>query len=113
MAKSNSGTNNLPFGKILVGIINERGLTLRQAGELAGVGPSVIQNWIEGKNPHDLRAVARLAQALGISFKALLLGERELAANPNSLAEMFDEEEMLDGICRVSIRRLIPRSREE
>lgn len=90
--------------------MEERELTLRQLADMAGVASSVIQNWIEGKNPHDLKAVSKLAQALGIGFKSLLLGERENAVNPAFLAEIFEEQELIEGVCRVSITRLVPRN---
>lgn len=105
--KKNVGTDKLPFAKILKGIMNERGLTLRQVAEMAGgVRTSVVHGWISGANPHDLHAISKLARALGISFKALLIGEVEDSFQISSPSELFDETELFNGICRVSISRL-------
>lgn len=104
--KTNLGTDSLPFRKILREIMKERNITIRQMADLAGVKASVIQNWTEGRNPHDLKAVARLAHNLGISFKALLLGEQE-TTQEGHLAGFFEEQSLFDGICKVSIKRLV------
>ena len=93
--------------------MRERGLTLRQVGQMAGVRASVVQNWIEGKNPHDLRAVSRLAKAVGVEFKSLLLGERESREEPMLLSEFYEEREHFSGLCRISIHRLLPRGKSE
>jgi transcriptional regulator with XRE-family HTH domain len=90
MAKKNNGTETLPFGR-------------------AGVSTSVVQNWLEGKAPHDLKAVARLAQALGIGFKALLVGEPENIGSGSALSDLFQEQDLFDGLCKLSIKRLVPR----
>ena len=113
MPKKNKGTDELPFGKILRSIMQERKLTLKQMAELSGVGTSVVQNWLEGKNPHDLKAVSRLAQSLGISFKGLLMGEAETINKPTTLAEIFNEQDLFEGVCKISIKRLLPRGGEE
>ena len=108
ITKKNKGTETLPFSKILHSIMAERVLTVRQEAELAGVKHSVIQNWLEGKNPHDLKSVARLATALGVSFKALLLGEQEDAAGSN-LSSIYEEQDLFDGLAKITIKRLVPR----
>jgi transcriptional regulator with XRE-family HTH domain len=98
----------LPFGRILRSVMRERNLTLKQIADLAGVSISVVQNWGEGKTPHDLKAVAKLAEVLGLSFKAMLLGEEE---HPTTLdlANMFESESLIDGVCRIKIERLTPK----
>jgi len=96
----------LPFGRILKALIAERALSVRMIAEMAGVGVSVAQGWIQGVTPHDLQAVARLAQALGIGFKALLLGETETTVKPTSFAEVFEESDLIDAICKVKITKL-------
>ena len=101
--------NELPFGKILKSIMTERGLTVRAVGEMAGVGASVVQNWLTNSSPQDLQSVARLARTLNVSFKGLLLGEAESAQNQVTAAEFFEEQDLFDGICRVKIQRLLPR----
>lgn len=93
--------------------MQERHLTVRAVGEMAGVAPSVVQGWITNANPHDLQAVARLAQALGISFKALLLGEAESIGTAAAVSDLFMEQDLFDGLCKVSIKRLVPRAKED
>lgn len=108
--KKRQGTNKLPFGSILKKIMEDRGLSVRAVAELAGVSPSVAQSWISKANPHDLQSVARLAKGLNISFKELLLGEAEPANTGQiSIKDFFEEKDFFEGICKVSIQRLIPR----
>lgn len=108
-SKRNRGTDSLPFRQILAALMKERGLTLKQVAQLADVSISVVQNWLEGKNPHDLKAVARLSKGLGISFKSLLLGEAEVNHRPATISELFEEQQWFDGYAKITINRLIPR----
>jgi transcriptional regulator with XRE-family HTH domain len=107
--KKHKGTESLPFKSILSSLMKERDLTLKQVAELAGVSASVVQNWLEGKNPHDLQAVSKLAKSLGVSFKSLLLGEPESNQKPGSIAELFEEQQWFDGYAKITISRLLPR----
>lgn len=110
MAKKRSGTDKLPFGKILKSIMEERDLSVRAIAEMAGVRPSVVQNWLSSANPHDLQSVSKLAKALNIEFKKLLLGESDSEINVATTAQdFFDEKEFFEGICKISIQRLIPK----
>jgi transcriptional regulator with XRE-family HTH domain len=108
MPKKRKGTNGLPFGKNLKVVMKERGLTVRAIAEMAGVSASVAQGWVSSANPHDLQAVAQLAKALKVGFKELLLGEPETpgVADINNL---FDSHDLLEGICKVKIERLVPK----
>lgn len=76
---------------------------------MACVSPSVVQSWASKANPHDLHAVSRLAKALDMNFKELLLGELDEAKTSAASIEVFDEDELFEGICKVSIRRLTPK----
>ncbi len=109
MAKQKREKDHLPFGKILKTIMTERGLTVRAIGEMAGVSPSVVQSWVTQSSPQDLQAVARLAKALNMSFKGLLLGQPEVAQGEINPAEIFEEQDLFEGICKVKIQRLMPR----
>lgn len=109
MPKKKKGTNNLPFGKILKGIMADRHLTVRAVAEMAGVSGSVVQGWLSKSVPHDLEAVSKLAQALGMSFKGLLLGQQETMTKATTLEELFQEQDFFEGICKINIKRLIPR----
>ncbi|MBS1959972.1 MAG: helix-turn-helix transcriptional regulator [Bdellovibrionales bacterium] len=109
MATKRKGTNELPFGKILKRIMQERDLTVRAVAELAGVSGSVVQSWINQANPHDLKAVAKLAKGLKMEFKELLLGEVEHTSEVRGIAELFQEQDLFDGHCKIIIKRLVPR----
>lgn len=90
--------------------MEERGLSIGMIAEMAGVSRSVVQSWTSKANPHDLQAVAKLAKALGMGFKELLLGELEEPTAENfNTKEIFDEQEFFEGICRIKIERLIPK----
>lgn len=107
------GTDSLPFRKILAALMAERRLSIQQVSDLAGVSRSVVADWVKGANPHDLLAVERLADALGISFKSLLLGTEEAkdARGLKSISEIYDEVEFFEGLCRVTIKKLVPRQK--
>lgn len=108
--RKRKGTDNLPFAKILERVMKERGLSIGAIAEMAGVSRSVVQSWTSKANPHDLQAVAKLAKALNMGFKELLLGENEEQAFSEITAkDLFDEQDFFDGICRVKIQRLIPK----
>ncbi len=107
--RKNSGTDSIPFKTTLARIMRERNLTLKIVAGLAGVPKSVVQGWLTGSNPHDLLAVARLAKALGVGFKALLLDEPEDIPCPNDLTH--DKVTILEGLCEVTIKKLIPKGR--
>lgn len=106
--KKRQGTNQITFGVRLRKTMDERSLTVRAIAEMAGVNSSVVQSWISKAVPHDLEAVARLAKALNIGFKELLLGEPEMAESPEM---MFDAEDWFEGLCKVSIQRLVPKKK--
>lgn len=108
--RKRQGTDKLPFAKILERLMEERGLSIGAIAEMAGVSRSVVQSWTSKANPHDLQAVAKLAKALGVGFKELLLGELEdRDVDGISAKDLFDEQEFFDGICRIKIQRLVPK----
>lgn len=104
--KRKKGTDSLPFAKILKRTMEERDLTVRAVAEMTGSSASVVQSWISGANPHDLQAVGRLAKALGLTLEELLLGQPAPKPRAHSLNELFDEQEVFEGICKISIKRL-------
>lgn len=107
--KKKKGTDNLPFKNILSHVKKERNLSVRALAAMAEVGESVVQGWLNGSIPHDLKAVARLAKGLGLSFRKLLLGEEEPNTKPANVGDLFREDEFFEGICKVSIKRLTPK----
>jgi transcriptional regulator with XRE-family HTH domain len=104
---------SLPFKDILAGLMKERGLTLQQVADLAGVSKSVAQSWLSGSNPHDIRAVSKLGRSLGVGLSELLLGENDSQAAPGGLTldplDAFEEQPFVDGVFRVTLQRLVPR----
>lgn len=111
ISKKRQGTEELPFAKNLKRIMDERKLTVRAVAAMAGVKqPSVVMSWLSNANPHDLKSVGRLAKALDMNFKELLLGEPDQeTARAISVADLFDEKEMFEGICKINIQRLVPK----
>ncbi len=109
MRTKKTGTDSLPLRATLAALMAQRELTLQQVADLAGVKKSVVQGWLSGSNPHDLRAVARLAKALGVGFKSLLLDEPEDVLP--ALDQTHDRVTVLDGLCEVTIRKIVPKGR--
>lgn len=108
--RKRQGTDKLPFAKILKRVMDERGLSIGAIAEMAGVSRSVVQSWSSQANPHDLQAVSKLAKALDISFKELLLGESESEnSTTKSIDDIFEEKEFFEGICKINIQRLVPK----
>src|SRR5665213_1885049 len=97
-SKKRQGTDELPFAKNLKCIMEERKLTVRAVAAMAGVKqPSVVMSWLSNANPHDLKSVGRLAKALDMNFKDLLLGESDQeSAKGMSVTDLFDEKEMFE-----------------
>ena len=92
--------------------MKERKLTVKEIAALAGVNSSVIQNWLSGQNPHDLIAIDRLSQKLGVSFKKLLLGISEAVDTNTAISELYDESDLFEGLCRVKVIKLNPKKKE-
>ena len=108
--KKRQGTDQLPFAKILTRLMKERELSIGAIAEMAGVSRSVVQSWTSQANPHDLQAVGRLAKALNVNFRELLLGEAESQGERiASINDLFEEKEFFEGICKINIQRLIPK----
>lgn len=105
------GTDELPFARNLKRIMEERKLTVRAIAAMAGVKqPSVVMSWLSNANPHDLKSVGRLATALDINFKELLLGESDQGLDKAaSVADLFDEKKIFEGLCKINIQRLMPK----
>lgn len=111
MPRKNTGTGKLPFKNILSDLMKERRLTVKQVASLANVAPSVVQNWLEGKTPHDLTSVDMLSQKLGIPFRKLLLGLHEAIDAQTTVDQMFDESEFFEGLVRLKITKLKPKEK--
>lgn len=102
------------FAKTLRNLMAERGVTVREAGKIAGVSHSVIDDWRAGALPEDYLAVKRLGKGLGVSMSFLLTGEDDSRPTGSTLAlsEVFEDGgELFDGYAKITIQRLVPRRR--
>lgn len=97
------------WGARLRSVLKEKQISLRRAADIAGVSPSVLDNWANGSSPEDLQAVKRLCNQIGISFSWLLTGERDVGAKDPSITEFYEEVPYFDGLARIRIDRLLPR----
>lgn len=96
----------IPFGKILAAVMKERRLSLKQVAQMSGVSVSVVSDWTAGNVPRDLEAVFRLSTSLGIEFSSLLLGHIEEPKQVSSIAQLFEEDEIFDGLVRINIKKV-------
>ena len=103
-----------PFSRILTSVMKEKGVTVRRAAKMAGIGTSTIDSWRSGALPQDYLAVKKLAKGLGISMSFLLTGEDE--SRPEeipTISEVFESGEvMFDGYAKIIVHRLVPRKGE-
>lgn len=98
-----------PFGKNLKAVMTERSLSVRGIAEIAGVGPSVVHDWLSGTNPHDYYAVSKIAHSLKVDFQWLLTGAHSQVNLKNlSLSEIFDvqPDPSFSGIFILEAKRL-------
>ena len=110
MAKeTNSKSTTLPFKLVLLKLMADRALSATQIAALAGVARSVVGDWTNGSAPRDLAAVGKLAKALGLSMRELLLDEVEdsMEGNDDSHLGTFEEQPLVDGVFRITLHRLV------
>jgi transcriptional regulator with XRE-family HTH domain len=100
-----------PFGKLLIELMQEKHISVRQAAEAIGVGTSTIASWRSGALPEDFRAVRALSRTLGVSFSYLLTGEDDTRPEgAPAVAEVFsDGGTLFDGYAKITIQRLLPK----
>lgn len=103
-------TSDDHWGKRLQSVLTERSITVREAGRICEVSPSVISGWLKGNSPTDLVIIKKLSEHLDVSFSWLLTGSYEKASKVPSLSELFSEQLYFDGFVRVRIDRLVPRN---
>lgn len=100
-----------PFSKLLVSLMEERNLGVREAARAAQVSPSTIVSWRSGSLPEDYVAVKRLAKHLGVSLSFILTGEDETRSEGvPAVSEVFEDGGVFfDGYARIRIERLVPK----
>jgi transcriptional regulator with XRE-family HTH domain len=74
------------FGERLKSIRGEKGLTLKELGELSGIYPNTIAKFERGEHEPGWPVVIALAKALGISCEAFSSTE-DVKAEPTSEPE--------------------------
>lgn len=98
-----------PFARNLKLILGERGLSQKSAAEIMGVSVSVVNDWLQGVQPHNHGALLKLCRAVNCDFQWLLTGERSQAVTGTSnLHEFFDvqDEPMFSGMFVLEAKRL-------
>lgn len=102
------------FSKNFQKVLDERGLTLKQAAELSGVSISTCADWVSGSNPNNLTAVGDFCRKLSIDFEWLVLGRssnKPLSEIP--INELFDEQDVgLSGLFKISAVRLTKKEQQ-
>ncbi len=63
------------FRKILTNLMDEKGVSIREAARIADVAPSTIAGWRSGRNPDNFEAVLRLSKHFGVGLAFLLTGD--------------------------------------
>ena len=71
--------DNEKFGIFIAQIRKERGLSQRQLAEQLGVTDKAVSKWERGLGFPDIKTIAPLADALGISIMELMQAERVCA----------------------------------
>jgi transcriptional regulator with XRE-family HTH domain len=107
---------DLTFGKLLCSLMERKGMTIREGSSIAGVGPSTIQSWRVGSRPEDMKALKKLAHALGVSMAFLLTGEEDIL--PEASKEMqqvgfISAGILFEGFAKIKIEKIIPRTNKE
>lgn len=112
-SKSSKAAEHLPFARILIELMAERSMSVREAARIAGVAPSTITSWRSNAKPEDFIAVRKLAHALGVTMSYLLTGEDDSrpSGQPAAISEVFvDGGALFDGFAKITIQRLIPKT---
>lgn len=102
----------LPFAKVLVKVMQQKGLNAKQVSQMCNVPRSTISDWQSGVVPYDLHAIGRLAKSLNMTMRELLLGEREEfeflnEKNTSPRLNAYDQIEVFDGLCLVTIKKIV------
>jgi transcriptional regulator with XRE-family HTH domain len=84
------------FSKNFKKLLEEKGISVRKAAEIAGTSSSTVSGWLNGVNPADPSVILKLCEALGADFQYILTGKVSLTFTPNRLNELFDIEDAPD-----------------
>lgn len=109
MPKKTEKTDQSVFSQNLNKLLKDRGISQRAAAELAGVNPSVVNDWCNGAVPRDLKAVSKLCKALSTDFEWILTGEASEQRKYDPKLEDFFEVEKdssFSGIFQIEAKKL-------
>ena len=67
---------NIDFGKMIVRLRKEKGMTQKQLAEMLNVSDKAVSRWENGKNYPDIETMMLLAEVLEVSVNDLLRGKR-------------------------------------
>ncbi len=104
------------FSKRLRRLMEEKGLTIREAAKAVEVPISTLDGWRSGATPEDFEAVQRLAHLLGVTLSFLLVGKDDTRPEGQvpSITEIFDDGgQIFDGFAKITIQRLLPKNRKD
>lgn len=74
------------FSERLSRLRNEKGITLEQLANAAGVSYQAVQSWVKGKStPQGTQRQMRVAQVLNVSVSELMYGKGNSAPDPQPL----------------------------
>lgn len=112
---SGSKKKDHPFASILIRLMNERNVTIRNLARIADVSTSTIDSWRSGSNPQDFVAVKRIARFFGVSVCYLLTGSHEESTEVAPFVEdaLREGRVVFSGLCRLEIQELIPIRKDE
>lgn len=102
-----------PFRTILCQLMDNAGLSVREAAKIAAIPPSTLANWRAGANPDDHIALRRLSDHFGVTLGYMLTGQPDIITPEQvvSMQHAFEEGHLLfDGYAKITIQRLVPRS---
>ena len=100
-----------PFAENLSRLLQDRGISVRQAAQICEVSASVVSAWCNGGAPQDLAAVQRLCRAVNYDFERLLTGSSsKLNPSEMKLTDLFDEQDAaFSGVFKIEAKRLVPK----
>lgn len=98
-----------PFAHNLKLILKERALAQKSAADIMGVSVSVVNDWLQGVQPHNHNAILKFCRAMNCDFQWLLTGERSHSVTGSkNLHEFFDvqDDPLFSGMFVIEAKRL-------
>lgn len=91
------------FAKNLKLLIRQKGLTTAQLAKGISTSPKTISDWLTGRTPRDLVAVAKCAEYFGVSVHFLLYGEED---PKSAIGQILEATEIHTGLYEISIKKV-------